>query len=353
MSAAEQTPPVPMTQAEEKHPVLLSMPGPDKAAAFLLSLTDEYTKKLFDNLETHEVMVLSQRMASLGKIKADVIEALYVEFAELAGSGASLLGSYETTERLLRKFFSPDKVEEIMQEIRGPAGRTMWDKLGNVEENILAGYLQNEYPQTASVILSKIKPSHAAKVLAQMPDGAAFEIMSRMLKMEVVQRDILDTIEDSLRNEFMSNLVRTSQKDPHENMAEIFNSFDRATESRFMDALETQDSEAAERVRSLMFTFDDLVKLDSSGAQTLIRVVDKVKLALALKGAPESIKEIFLKNMSERAAKFLREDIAALGMVRLKDVDEAQQIIVNQTKELVQSGQIIISSGAEEEAMIE
>lgn len=332
---------------------LSHMGGPDKAAAFLLSMTDEYVKRIFERLESHEILILSQKMASLGKIKADVVEALYVEFADHAGSGASLLGSFETTERLLRKFFPDDKVSEIMQEIRGPAGRTMWEKLGNVSEHVLAGYLQSEYPQTAAVILTKIRPTHAAKIFALMPEHVALDIMMRMLKMELVQRDILDTIENSLRDEFMSTLVRTAQKDPHEHIAEVFNSFDRATEGRYMSALEQQDQESAERVRSLMFTFDDLIKLDASGTQTLIRMLDKSKLALALKGSTEPIKELFFRNMSERAAKFLKEDIANLGMVKLKDVDEAQLIVVNQAKDLAQSGQIIIAQGGDEEAMIE
>lgn len=342
-----------LPDATNNLPAHAHLSGPDKAAAFMLSLSDEYVKAIFEKLDTMEVLILSQRMASLGKVKAEIVESLYVEFAEQAGSGASLLGSYETTERLLRKFFPAEKVEDIMQEIRGPAGRTMWDKLGNVSENVLAGYLQSEYPQTAAVILSKIKPTHAAKVMCLMPESASTEIMNRMLKMEVVQRDILDTIEDSLRNEFMSNLVRTAQKDPHEHMAEIFNSFDRATEGKFMSALEAIDADAAEHVRSLMFTFDDLIKLDSTGVQTLIRVADKSKLALALKGSSEGIKELFFRNMSERAAKFLKEDIAALGMVRLKDVDEAQLIVVNQAKDLIHSGEIQVAEGGEDETMIE
>ena len=142
-----------------------------------------------------------------------------------------------------------------------------------------------------------------------------------MLRMEPVQREILDKIEQTLRTEFMSNLARTSKRDSHEMMAEIFNNFDRQTESRFIAALEERNRESAERIRALMFVFEDLSKLDPGGVQTLLRAVEKDQLGLALKGASDSLREMFFSNMSERAAKIMREDMESMGPVRLKDVD--------------------------------
>ncbi len=327
--------------------------GLDKAAILLLSLPENYVKKIFDKLDQFEILELSQRMATLGMIPAQVIEDLYVELANSIGSAGSLIGSYENTEKLLGKFFDTDRVKDIMAEIRGPAGRTMWEKLENVSESVLASYIKNEYPQTAAVILSKIKPEHAAKVFALLPEQTAMDIMTRMIKMENIQRHILDDVEQTLKTEFMTNLAKTSQKDPHHLIAEIFNSFDRATEGRFMHALETTNTEAAERVKALMFTFDDLVKLDNPGIQTVIRVADKTRLALALKGSSESIRELFFRNMSERAAKLMREDMQGMGMVRLKDVDEAQMEVVVQAKELINKGEILVAASAGEEEMIE
>lgn len=327
--------------------------GIDKAAIFLLSLPEEYVKKVFSKLDQFEVLELSQRMATLGMIPAEVIEDLYIELANRLGSAGCLVGSYENTEKLLSKFFDKERVKDIMAEIRGPAGRTMWEKLGNVSEGVLASYIKNEYPQTAAVILSKIKPDHAAKVFALLPEQTALDIMLRMIKMESIQRDILDDVEQTLKTEFMSNLAKTSQKDPHHLIAEIFNSFDRATESRFMGALDSAHHDAAERVKSLMFTFDDLIKLDASGVQTVIRVADKTRLALALKGSSEAIRELFFKNMSERAAKLMREDMQAMGMVRLKDVDEAQLEVVTQAKELINNGEIVLAVASSDEEMIE
>jgi len=323
--------------------------GPQKAAIIMLSLDQDRASKLFGMMEMDEIKELSSTMSQLGSINAEVIEQLFLEFVEEISGTGSLMGSYDNTERLLRQTMPQDRVEEIMEELRGPAGRTMWDKLGNVNEQVLANYLKNEYPQTVAVVLSKIRPDHAARVISLMPEDFATEVIMRMLRMENVQREILEDVEKTLRTEFMSNLAATVRRDPHEMMAEIFNNFDRSTEGRFMQSLEERNREAAERIKSLMFTFEDLIKVDPSGIQTILRNVDKDKLALALKGGSEEVRNLFFSNMSERAGKILREDMDAMGPVRLSDVDEAQAAIVNQAKDLAASGEIVIAGAGEDE----
>jgi flagellar motor switch protein FliG len=239
-----------------------------------------------------------------------------------------------------------------MEEIRGPAGRTMWDKLGNVNEEVLATYLKNEYPQTVSVVLSKVRADHAARVLEMLPEDFAMEVIMRMLRMEVVQKEVLDGVEKTLRTEFMSNLARTNRRDAHEMMAEIFNNLDRSHEDRFLDSLEERNRDAAERIKALMFTFEDLKKLDPTAVQTLLRVIEKDRLAIALKGASEELRDLFFSNMSERAAKILREDMETMGPVRLKDVDESQMYLVSTAKELSAKGDIVISDNKGDEELI-
>jgi flagellar motor switch protein FliG len=326
--------------------------GPQKAAILMLSVSEESAMKLFSLMDDEEIKELSQAMAALGRIDSEMVERLFVEFADQVSSTGSLHGSYETTERLLMKAMPGDRVEQIMEEIRGPAGRTMWDKLGNVSEEVLASYLKNEYPQTVAVVLSKIRPDHAARVLELLPDDFAMEVVTRMLRMEVVQKEILDGVEKTLRSEFMSNLARTNRRDAHEMMAEIFNNLDRSNEARFISSLEELNRDAAERIKALMFTFEDLIKLDTSGVQTMLRVADKEKLGVALKGASEELRDLFFSNMSERAAKILREDMEAMGPVRLKDVDEAQMYLVNQAKELSAKGEIVIAEGGGEDQLV-
>jgi flagellar motor switch protein FliG len=228
----------------------------------------------------------------------------------------------------------------------------MWEKLSNVQETVLANYLKNEYPQTVAVVLSKITAEHSARVLANLPEEFALEVVSRMLKMEPVQKEILEKVEQTLRAEFMSSLAQTSRRDAHEQMAEIFNYFDRQTESRFLTALEEQDREASERIKTLMFTFDDLAGLDTASVQTLLRNVEKDNLAIALKGATDTMREFFMSNMSSRAGKMLMEDMDVMGPVRLRDVDEAQSRMVNIAKDLAATGEIMISKNKGEDELI-
>ena len=329
-----------------------SLTGPQKAAMMMLSLGEEHSSKLFGMMGDDEIKELSQIMANLGTVSSNLVERLFIEFADQISSTGSLVGSHESTERLLMKALPKDRVSSIMEEIRGPAGRTMWDKLGNVSEQVLANYLKNEYPQTVAVVLSKIKADHGARVLSQLPENFAMEVIMRMLRMEAVQKEVLDGVEKTLRTEFMSNLARTQRRDAHEMMADIFNNLDRNAENRFMSALEERNRESAERIKSLMFTFEDLGRIDASGIQTLLRQVEKDKLGMALKGSSDAIKDLFFKNMSERAGKMLREDMEAMGPVRLRDVDQAQSAIVAIAKELAASGQIVISEGREEDELV-
>ena len=319
----------------------------------MLALSEEHTAQLFSEMDDDEILELSQIISGLGKVGPTVIERLFIEFSEQMSSTNSLVGSQDSTERMLTKSgLSSEKVGVIMEEIRGPAGRTMWEKLGNVNEDILANFLQKEYPQTVAVVLSKVTTDHAARVLGMLPDGFALEVINRMLKMETVQKEILEEVEKTLRKEFMSNLARTQRRDSHELIAEIFNNMERATETRFMEQLEQSIPDSAEKIRSLMFTFEDLLKLDQAAMQAVIRSVDKEKIPLALKGASDPLKDLFFENMSERAGKIMKEDMAAMGPVRLKDVEEAQQSVVMVTKDLEGRGEIVISTGSTEDEMV-
>lgn len=329
-----------------------TLSGVEKASIFLMSIGEDSAAMLVEYMDPDEILELSQTMSTLGVVNASVIEKLFIDYADQMTSTSSLIGSYDTTERLLAKVLGKERVSTIMEEIRGPAGRTMWEKLGNVNEEVLASFLKKEYPQTVAVVLSKIGTDHAARVLALLPESFSMEVINRMLRMEVVQKEVLEDIEKTLRTEFMSNLARTSKQDPHEMMADIFNNFERATEQKLMSALEERNHESAERIRELMFTFEDLNVLDGQAVQAIIRSVDRDKMAIALKGATDTLKDLFFNNMSERAAKIMAEDMAAMGPVRLKDVEEAQQLLVNTAKDLAAKGEIMINRGDDEDEMV-
>lgn len=339
-------------QAKENKPDFRKIGGPQKAAMFLMAIGEEAAIKLFALMDDEEIRELSNIMSTLGQVPSDIVERLFHEFADQVSASGAVVGNYDSTERLLVKALGKGRVDSIMEEIRGPAGRTTWDKLGNVNEEILASFLKNEYPQTIAVVLSKIKPEHAARVLMNLPEELTTEVIMRMLSMETVKKEVMDGIEKNLRMEFMSNLAKRQATDSYAMIAEIFNNFDRNAENKFMGKLEERNSESAEKVRSLMFTFEDLLKIDGGGIQVLLKAVDKTKLAIALKGASENVKELFLGNMSERAGKIMREEMASMGPVRIKDVDEAQMHVVTLAKDLAAKGEIIISSGSEEEQLV-
>lgn len=326
--------------------------GTEKAALLIMALGPQHSAQLFALMDDSEIREISQTMSTLGTVSADLVERVMIEFADQVSSSSSIVGNYDSTERLLLKVMDRERVEQIMEEIRGPAGRNMWEKLANVNENVLANYLKNEYPQTVAVILSKIKPEHASRVLGMLPEAFAMEVIMRMLSMEAVQKDILDDVERTLRNEFMSNLSKAQRRDSHEMMADIFNFLDRTAEIRFMESLEKRSPDSAERIKALMFTFEDLSKLDPGGMQTLLSSVEKNKLAIALKGSSDSLCNLFFQNMSERAAKIMREDMEAMGPVRLKDVDEAQMYMVTTAKELADKGEIVLADSKGDDELV-
>jgi flagellar motor switch protein FliG len=326
--------------------------GPERAAVLMLALGEQYGGPIFSMLDDDELREISIVMSSLGSVEAEEVEQLLLEFVSHMSASGGLLGNYDSAERLLQQYLPKERVGGIMDEIRGPAGRNMWEKLANVQEEVLANYLKNEYPQTVAVVLSKLRPEHAARVLSILPEDFALDVVNRMLKMESVQKEVIERVEQTLRTEFMSNLSQTRRRDLHEVMAEIFNNFDRQTETRFITALEEENREAAERIKALMFTFDDLIKLDAASAQTLMRSIDKDKLAIALKGAAEPVRQFFFSSMSTRAAKMLVDDMQAMGAVRLRDVDEAQTLLVNTAKDLAAKGEILIAKSRGDDELI-
>src|ERR1700733_3174159 len=341
-----------LASRQANRPVGPKLSGPKRAAILMLALGEQYGGKVWSLLDDDEVRELSMHMSTLGTVEADVVEDLLLEFVSRMSASGALMGTFDGTERLLQQYLPAERVTGIMDEIRGPAGRNMWEKLPNVQEQVLANYLKNEYPQTIAVVLGKLRPEHAARVLAILPEDLALDVVNRMLKMEAVQKEVIERVENTLRTEFMSNLSQTRRRDAHEVMAEIFNGFDRQTETRFMTALEESNRESAERIKNLMFTFDDLVKLDNGSAQTLMRHIDKDKLAIALKGANETVRAFFLSNMSSRAGKMLADDMQALGPVRLRDVDDAQGLLVNLAKDLAAKGEIMISKNRNDEELV-
>jgi len=329
-----------------------SLSGTEKTAIIFLALGEERGSRLMEKLDEDEIRMVSRAMASLGNVTSNLVEALLRTFTERFANVGSVVGSFDSTERMLSRFLPGDRVSEIMGEIRGPAGRTMWEKMSNVNEGVLATYLAGEYPQTAAVILSKMRTDHAAKVLPMLPPGLRHEVIERMIQIESVQREVLLDIESILHNEFMANYARTHGSDTHERMADIFNRIDRETLTEIFSELEPLMPDSTLRIKQLMFTFEDLLRLDRVSLQAVIRRCDTGQLAIALKGAEPQQRDHFLAVMSERARMILQDEIENMGPVRMRDVNDAQAEIVQIAKALSDDGSIVIPQSGEADAVV-
>lgn len=322
--------------------------GAEKAAILMLALGEEHAAKLVALLDLEEVREISHSMSLLGPIEAVTVERLLLEFRDSLGD-AALAGGAEVTGRLLAKALEPGRAEAIMREIRGPAGHNVWDRLGKLDDAVLAGFLLGEHPQTAALILSRIEPAQAGRVLTRLPEEAALELVTRMLGLEPVPKEIMADLERILEAELMGGLAQAPRQGTDEALAEILDCLDRGTETRLMAGIEQRSAEAAARVKALMFAFEDLAQLAPAAIQALIRAAGNDRLGVALKGAGEALKELFFSNMSERAANILKEEMTAMGPVRLRDVEQAQQFLVATAKELAAAGEIELSAGGEDE----
>lgn len=331
---------------------LAKLTGTQKVAIVLLSLTDENATKIFSLMSEEEITDISHAMSNLGAVSPEVIDSVVSQLSDSLSGNSMFLGNLYSTEKLLEKILDKDRVSSLMDEIRGPQGRNTWEKLANVNEELLALYFRNEHPQTAALVLSKISPDHAAKVLSNLPDGFAFEIISRILNLGSVKKEVLERVEKILRAEFISSVGKTQKYDSFEMLAEIFNNLDRNNESKFMSMLESSIPDAAVKIKDMMFTFDDLVKIDSKGIQRLLRDVEKSRLTLALKGASDELRNVLLSSMSQRAAKIIEEDLMALGSVRVKDVDSARSDVVSVAKRLIESGEIEVAMNGEDDEFV-
>ncbi|CAH2605527.1 Flagellar motor switch protein FliG (plasmid) [Rhodovastum atsumiense] len=320
----------------------------DKAAIVMMVLDEERSHRIFSRLEEEEIRRLSRAMANLGRADVEVVERTISEFRNEVGRTGNVFGTVESTERLLRRMLPGEKVEEIMDEIKGPEGKNMWEKLSNISPEVLSSYLRNEYPQTAAVILAKLPAPHAARVLRLLPEPVAAEISVRLVRMDSIQRSVLVDIEETLKREFMTNLARSYERDSSSIMAEMLNRSDKDMVERVMRVLEEKEPQAAARIRRIMFTFEDLARVDRSTFGVLIAECPADRLPIALSGALPETRDLFLSNMSERAANMLREEIDAMPAQRRKTIDDAQAEIIAIAKRLAEEGRIFILDENEE-----
>ncbi len=322
-----------------------SLSGPEKAAIMLLTLGEAKSAPLLERLDESEVRIVTRSMATLGSITAELLEELITRFTEAFAKGGSVVGSADTAERMLRSFLPAEKVSDIMNFIRGPGGRSTWEKMSMVNDSMLAKYLQAEHPQTIAVVLSKIAPDQASHVLADLPDEIVPDIIRRMIKMKSVPKEVLRDIEDMLQRDLMLNYTVSREPNNFEHLAEIFNRTESERCEELFETLKANHDEELSQIKQLMFTFDDLLNLDAQSLRLIVRSCDNDMLMYALKGCDEEVREKILSNLSDRARAILLDNMETLGPVLMRDVEAAKAGMIRKAKELAESNMIVIDRG--------
>lgn len=331
-----------------------SLSGYERAAVVLLSLDEEAAQSIMQRLDEEEIREITRAMADLGSVTSNLVEELITSFTDrFSDEARGVIGSASQAKRLLSGIMDEQDVDSFLLDLDGPDGRTMWEKISNVSEIPLANYLANEHPQIVAVILSKVASDSAARVLELLDRSFAEDVIARMLTIGVISPDVISDIERTLRSEFIGAYMKSGGPDQFSRLAEIFNRTEEGMTREMLAYLETVDVDSANKIRDLMFTFDDLIRLDRGSLNALIQAVETETWALALKGTEQSFRDNVINCLSERAGRLLVDAIEELGAVRASEVTESRSKIMIAAKGLEERGLLILPSSEDEGAMIE
>lgn len=322
--------------------------GAQKAAILLLSFGEEISAEIFKNMTEFEIKRIGAAMSRLGRLENDVVEQVMGEFyGVLQQNKKFFYGGNDFTKKVIGNAFKGNDGEELINQLSLGSSSNL-DALELIDARTLSNFIRNEHPQTIALILAHLDPKKCGDTIKLLPESIRTEILIRIANLDAVAPEIIDEIDDVLRAEIQSmGSISTQKIGGVEPIAEMLNLIDGSTEEQILDGLEERDPELAEKIRQLMFTFDDLVKIDDRGIQEIVKAVQQDKWKIALKTASESVRELVFKNMSERAANMLREDMEAMPAVKLSDVETVQYEIVQVARKLEEEGKIVIATGGD------
>ncbi len=325
------------------------MSGAQKAAGLLIALGPEVSGRLLPRFKEHEIERLTWEITNLGTLGSDLRDALMEEAYKVALSQDYVsTGGIDAAMEILEKAFGQDKAHEIAEKIFDTFKTVPFSFARELDPAQLVSFLANEHPQTVALILSYVATDRAAAVLAQLPPNQQAEVALRIARMERTAPEVVKEVEDLMQRKLATVLTQRSdlkQSGGPDALVKLLKSVDRVTERSILDTLDRLEPHLADEIRKQMFVFENIVSLDDRSIQRVLRDVDTKDLALALKGAGEEVKRRILKNMSERSAKMLEEDMAVMGPVRIKNVEAAQGNIVNIIRTLDEAEEIVISRG--------
>lgn len=322
--------------------------GAQKAAILMLSFGEEISAEIFKNMTEFEIKRIGTAMSRLGRLDQEVVDDIMMEFYEILQQNKKFFyGGNDFTKKVIGSAFKGGEADDLIEQLSLGSNANL-DSLELIDPRTLANFIRNEHPQTMALILAHLDSKKCGESIKLLPEGLHTEILIRMANLDAVQPEIIDEIDDVLRQEVQAmGSISTQKIGGVEPIAEMLNLMDKATEEQILDNLEERDPDLADQIRQLMFVFDDLIKIDDRGIQELIKNVNNDKWKIALRTAAEGVKELVFKNMSERAAQMLREDMGAMGAVKLSDIEGVQMEIIGITRKLESEGKIIIASGGD------
>ncbi|MBI2601417.1 MAG: flagellar motor switch protein FliG [Deltaproteobacteria bacterium] len=320
--------------------------GAQKAAILLLSFGEEISAEIFKHLNEFEIKRIGTSMSRLGRLEEDVVDEVILEFYGILQQHKQFFyGGSEYTKKVLGTAFKGGEAEELIDQL-SLASATL-ESLSMIDPRTLAGFIRNEHPQTIALILAHLDPVKFAETLKVLPESLHVEVLFRVANLDAVAPEIIDEIDEVLRQEVQAmGSISTDKLGGVNSVADMLNVMDKATEEELLDGLEERDPDLAEQIRQLMFVFDDLAKLDDKSIQEVVKSVPQDKWRVALKTASDPVKDLVFKNMSERAATMLQEDMEAMGAVKLADVEAIQYEILQVCRKLEEEGKVVISAEA-------
>jgi len=326
--------------------------GSDRVATLLLAMGKPAASRVLRHFSPEEIKLITRSAAELGPVSPTQLEAVIEDFSSQFSMGASLFGTASEVERLLSGVLPPEQVAELMTDILGNSNRSIWDKISTVSENVLAAYLLKEHPQTAALILSKVKPACAAKVMSHLPQPFRNGLMRRMLTIKPIVDQMMSNIEKTLHEDFMINFSRNMGADTHAKMADILNKMERDHMDEVLQSLTEVRPKSAEILKGLLFTFDDIIKLTPKARTSLFDQIPPDKVVLALKGTDEPFRNIILSSLASRMRRMVEHELSGKEPASQRDVLEARRFITDLALEMAGRGEIELNSESDDDTYI-
>ena len=331
--------------------------GPQKAALFLYLLGEDFASEIVRNLDEEEIQRLGASISKILSISPKTADSLFTEFQHLASTQQAVSLGAGRKNQFIKSVFSKalevGKAESLYEKVRDENNVDLFKKVRKIEPKTLAPFLQNEHPQTLAIVIANLEAKQAAAILAEFPPPLQSDILFRITQLENIPPGILEEIDQTLEKE-ISHLTSSEGKkyEGVRTVADILNQMDASAENDILQGVEGQKQGLADEIRRLMFIFEDLLQVDDRSLMALLKDINSESLKVALKTASEELKEKIFKNMSERAAQLLKEDLEVMGPARLKDVEAAQQAIIQTAKKLESEGKVVLGGKGKEEAFV-